>query len=94
MVRCGYRAGVARKRRRLVVGRAGTSSPKQRQLQQSRQRHRNRSESRTPRRPGRERDFHPEQASAIAAKAAELGLVWGGSWTDIPDEPHIELAHL
>ncbi|WFN95175.1 M15 family metallopeptidase (plasmid) [Gordonia sp. LUNF6] len=38
--------------------------------------------------------FTPEQASAIAAKAAELGLVWGGSWTDIPDEPHIELAHL
>lgn len=36
--------------------------------------------------------FTPDQAAAITAKAAELGLVWGGSWTDIPDEPHIELA--
>lgn len=35
--------------------------------------------------------FTPEQAGAISAKAAELGLVWGGSWTDIPDEPHIEM---
>ena len=38
--------------------------------------------------------FTPEQATAITAKAAELGLVWGGSWTDIPDEPHLELLPL
>lgn len=36
--------------------------------------------------------FTPDQAAAITAKCAELGLVWGGSWTDIPDEPHVELA--
>lgn len=36
--------------------------------------------------------FTPDQAAAIAAKCGELGLVWGGSWTDIPDEPHVELA--
>lgn len=36
--------------------------------------------------------FTPDQAAAIQAKCAELGLVWGGSWTDLPDDPHIEIA--
>lgn len=38
--------------------------------------------------------FSEGQASAIRARVAQYGgrLVWGGDWTDIPDETHFELA--
>lgn len=40
--------------------------------------------------------FTAAQTAAIRAKVAEYSgrLVWGGEWTDIPDETHFELAPL
>lgn len=49
----------------------------------------------TPRPPqGARSTFSEAQASAIRAKVAQYEgrLVWGGDWTDIPDETHFELS--
>ena len=40
--------------------------------------------------------FTPDQVAKIHDKLASYGgrVIWGGDWTDIPDEPHFELAPL